>query len=61
MCETCTEMEAQPVFARFLQASEQYLTSSQFLAQLFRHTMGFWQTTQVLLGKEDLFPLNDPL
>ncbi len=39
------------------QASEQYLTSSQFLAQDLRHVISLPQTRQVLLGKNDLFPL----
>jgi hypothetical protein len=42
-----------------LQASEQYLIDSQFLAQDFRHVISFLQTTQILLGKKLLFPLND--
>jgi acetoin utilization deacetylase AcuC-like enzyme len=39
------------------QASEQYLTSSQFLAQDLRQVISLPQTRQVLLGKNDLFPL----
>ena len=43
------------LFAR--QASEQYLTSAQFLAQLFRHVISRPQVTQILLGSADLLPL----
>jgi len=39
------------------QASEQYFTSSQFLAQDLRQVISLPQTTQVLLGRNDLFPL----
>lgn len=42
-------------FARH--ASEQNLTSSQFLAQLFRQVIGRPHVTQILLGKADLLPL----
>ena len=42
-----------------LQASEQYFTDSQFLAQDFLQTISFLQTTQSLLGKKLLFPLKD--
>jgi acetoin utilization deacetylase AcuC-like enzyme len=47
------------VFVVFLerQASEQYFTSSQFLAQDLRQVISLPQTTQVLLGRNDLFPL----
>ena len=38
-------------------ASEQYLTSSQFLAQLLRQVISRPQTTQVLLGSDALLPL----
>jgi len=41
----------------FLQASEQYFTSSQFFAQDFLHTISLLHTRQVLLGKVLLFPL----
>jgi hypothetical protein len=44
-----------------LQASEQYLTDSQFLAQDFLQVISFLQTMQILLGKELLLPLNDVL
>ena len=44
--------------AVFLHFSEQYLTSSQFLSQALRHVISRAQTTQVLLGKVDLLPLN---
>ena len=37
--------------------SEQYFTSSQFLAQLLRHVISRLQTVQILLGKLDLLPL----
>jgi hypothetical protein len=40
------------------QASEQYLTDSQFLAQDFRQVISLPQLTQSLLGKKDLLPLN---
>ena len=43
------------LFAR--QASEQYFTSSQFLAQLLRHVISRPQVTQILLGKLALLPL----
>ena len=43
--------------AFFLHLSEQYFTLSQFLAQDFRHVIGRWQTTQILLGKLTLLPL----
>ena len=39
------------------QASEQYLTSSQFFAQLLRQVISRPQTMQVLLGSDALFPL----
>jgi len=45
--------------AALRQASEQYFTSSQFLAQLLRQLMSFPQTMQGLTGKKDLLPLND--
>jgi len=38
------------------QASEQYLTSAQFLAQLRRQLMARPQTAQGLLGKAALLP-----
>ncbi len=40
------------------QASEQYSTLSQFLAQALRQLMGLAHTAQGLLGKKDLLPLN---
>jgi len=40
------------------QASEQYFTSSQFLAQARRHVMGRPQTAHNLLGSDSLLPLN---
>jgi hypothetical protein len=40
------------------QASEQYSTLSQFLAQAFRQLMVLAHTLQGLLGKKDLLPLN---
>jgi len=40
-----------------LQASEQYFTSAQFLAQLLRQVISRPQATQGLLGKADLLPL----
>ena len=43
------------------QASEQYLTSSQFLAQLLRQVISLPQTTHGLLGRLDLFPLKPML
>jgi len=45
--------------ALFLQASEQYFTDSQFFSQDFRQTISFLHTTQILLGKKLLFPLNE--
>ena len=39
------------------QASEQYLTSSQFLAQLLRQVISRPQATQILLGSDALLPL----
>lgn len=39
--------------------SEQYLTSSQFLAQALRQVISRPHTTQVLLGRLDLLPLNE--
>jgi hypothetical protein len=39
------------------QASEQYFTSSQFLAHDLRQVISLPQTRQILLGKNDLFPL----
>jgi hypothetical protein len=39
------------------QASEQYLTSSQFFAQLLRHVISRPQTMQTLLGSDALLPL----
>ena len=38
-------------------ASEQYLTSSQFLAQLLRQVISRPQTMQILLGSDALLPL----
>jgi hypothetical protein len=40
------------------QASEQYLTDSQFLAQDLRQVISLPQVTHNLLGKKDLLPLN---
>jgi hypothetical protein len=40
------------------QASEQYFTSAQFLAQLFRQVISRPQVWQILLGSVDLLPLN---
>ena len=40
------------------QASEQYLTDSQFLAQDLRQVISLPQVAHNLLGKKDLFPLN---
>jgi hypothetical protein len=40
------------------QASEQYLTDSQFLAQDLRQVISLPQIAHNLLGKKDLFPLN---
>lgn len=50
-------------FVAFLarQASEQYFTASQFLAQLFRQVISRPQATQVLLGKAALLPLKPDL
>ena len=45
-----------PLF-RARQASEQYFTSAQFLAQLLRQTMSRPQTWQGLLGSAALLPL----
>ena len=45
-----------PLF-RARQASEQYFTSAQFLAQLLRQTMSRPQTWQGLLGSPALLPL----
>ena len=42
---------------RARQASEQYFTSAQFLAQLLRQTMSRQQTWQGLLGSPALLPL----
>ena len=39
------------------QASEQYFTSSQFLAQARRQVMGRWHTMHSLLGRFCLLPL----
>ena len=44
-------------FFRARQASEQYFTSAQFLAQLLRQTMSRPQTWQGLLGSPALLPL----
>jgi hypothetical protein len=44
-------------FLLLRQASEQYFTSSQFLAQLLRHVMARPQAVQGLLGRADLLPL----
>lgn len=38
--------------------SEQYFTSSQFLAHALRQVISRLHTTQILLGKFDLLPLN---
>jgi hypothetical protein len=43
----------------FLQASEQYSTCSQFLAQAFRQVMSLPHTWQGLLGRFFLLPLKD--
>ena len=43
------------------QASEQYFTASQFLAQLFRQVISRPHATQSLLGKAALFPLKPDL
>jgi hypothetical protein len=45
--------------AALRQASEQYFTSSQFLAQLLRQVISLPQTVQGLLGRYDLLPLKD--
>lgn len=42
---------------RARQASEQYLTASQFFAQALRQLMGRPQTAQGLLGRWALLPL----
>jgi hypothetical protein len=39
----------------FLQASEQYFTSSQTLSHFLRHEKGRWQTMHSLLGKSPFF------
>jgi hypothetical protein len=39
------------------QRSEQYLTLSQFFAQLFRQVMGRPQCAQIFSGSPDLLPL----
>ena len=39
------------------QASEQYFTSAQFLAQLLRQVISRPQVTQILLGNAALLPL----
>ena len=49
------------VGAFFLQASEQYLIDSQFLAQDFLQVISFLQVAQILLGRKLLFPLNELL
>lgn len=41
------------------QASEQYLTVSQFFAQLLRQVISRPQVVHGLLGKNALFPLNE--
>ena len=43
------------------QASEQYFTSAQFLAQLLRQVISRPQVTQILLGKLALLPLKPDL
>jgi len=43
--------------AWFLQRSEQYLISSQFLAHLLRHWKGLLHTWQILMGRWALNPL----
>jgi uncharacterized protein (TIGR03643 family) len=43
--------------ARLRHASEQYFTSSQFLAQFLRHTISRPHTAHTLLGKLALLPL----
>ena len=45
----------------FLQATEQYLTDSQFMAHDFLQVISFLQTTQILLGRELLLPLKEVL
>jgi hypothetical protein len=50
-------MENSSAYA-FLHFSEQYLTASQFFAQLFRHVISRPQRWQGLLGKLNLFPQN---
>jgi hypothetical protein len=40
------------------QASEQYFTVSQFLAQALRQTMGLPQAAQAFAGRKLLLPLN---
>ena len=42
-------------------ASEQYLTASQFFAQLLRQVISRPQTMQVLLGSDALLPLKPML
>ena len=44
---------------RLRQASEQYLIDSQFFSHDFRQVISLLQTTQILLGKKDLFPLKE--
>ena len=54
-------MSNQPVvFLPVRQASEQYFTSAQFLAQLLRHVISRPQVTQILLGSDALVPLKLP-
>jgi hypothetical protein len=52
---TCATNQALTFLA--LQASEQYLTASQFLAHALRHVMTRSHATHTLLGKDCLLPL----
>jgi hypothetical protein len=49
------------LFSFLRQASEQYFTSSQFLAQAFRHTVLKPHRAQILLGRLLLLPLKEVL
>ena len=51
------QREALVCLALRRQASEQYFTSSQFLAQALRQVMGRWQAQHNLEGNDCLFPL----
>lgn len=55
--EVCGLPDFLGLFLPVRHASEQYLTSSQFFAQLFRHTISRPQAMQVFLGKRALLPL----